>query len=144
MLVEAYRVLEEGGVAGFTVWGRKENSEFFTLMPEILASNGIMTPPAKHTNFHLNDIELLERDIKEAGFVNPKLFYAPNNKAFYNGEEVFDHQTSGPSLKKLFSELDAEIVAKIKADYIAEFDKRFGQDTTAPFTFEVIAAVAWK
>ena len=53
-LSEAYRVLESGGVAGFTVWGRQENTQFFTLMPEIFERNGVKTPQAKHTTKFIN------------------------------------------------------------------------------------------
>lgn len=35
-LAEAYRVIREGGRAAFSVWGRKENSEFFTLIPQTI------------------------------------------------------------------------------------------------------------
>ena len=48
-LSEAYRILEVGGVAGFTVWGRKENTKFFTFMPEIFERNGVKLPSSKHT-----------------------------------------------------------------------------------------------
>mmetsp|Transcript_27112 Transcript_27112/g.23977 ORF Transcript_27112/g.23977 Transcript_27112/m.23977 type:complete len:142 (+) Transcript_27112:316-741(+) len=36
-LSEAYRVLEDGGTAGFSVWGRPENCTFWTFFPEILS-----------------------------------------------------------------------------------------------------------
>jgi hypothetical protein len=41
MLREARRVLRDGGVAAFSVWGRPENSPFFTLLPAIQKELGI-------------------------------------------------------------------------------------------------------
>ena len=53
MLNEAYRVLRKGGKAGFTVWGRKENSKFFTTVPFVLRRNGVQLPNER-SNFHLS------------------------------------------------------------------------------------------
>jgi hypothetical protein len=33
MLKEANRVLKKGGKAAFSVWGRPENSKFFSILP---------------------------------------------------------------------------------------------------------------
>ena len=40
-LREGYRVLWKGGIAGFTVWGRRENCTFFTLIAKAIAQTGI-------------------------------------------------------------------------------------------------------
>ena len=144
MLKEAYRVIEEGGVAGFTVWGRKEHTAFFCFLPEIFERNGVKLPESKHTNFHLNDKDSLAKDMEEAGFKNPKLFYAPNNKPFFDAEATYNFYMSGPSNQKILNELSAEKVEEIKQDFISEFNIRFGPDSTEPLTFEVLVAVAWK
>ncbi len=38
---EALRVLQPGGVAGFSVWGDKETTTFFNLVPSVLESLGL-------------------------------------------------------------------------------------------------------
>ena len=40
-LREAHRVLLKGGIAGFSVWGRKEHTAFFTLIVEALTAVGV-------------------------------------------------------------------------------------------------------
>lgn len=53
-LLEAYRVLQPGGVAGFTVWGRKENTLFFTILPRLLEKLELYQMPKGGKNhFHL-------------------------------------------------------------------------------------------
>ena len=43
-LLEAYRVLQPGGIVGFTVWGRKENTALFAFLPEILEKLEMLRP----------------------------------------------------------------------------------------------------
>lgn len=40
-LREAYRVLQKGGIAGFSIWGKKEMTPFFSLRAEALARVGV-------------------------------------------------------------------------------------------------------
>ncbi len=54
MISECFRVLKKGGRAGFTVWGREEESTFVTLDVKILKENAIEIPK-KRSHFHLND-----------------------------------------------------------------------------------------
>ena len=141
---EAYRVLEEGGCAGFTVWGRKEHTEFFTFFPEILERNGVTLPEESHTNFHLNDKDKLEASLVKAGFKHPKLFYAPNNKPYYDAEKLYGINMGRPTTKAIIEGLGDEQIEAIKQDYISEFNKRFGPNSSEPLTFEILFAVAWK
>ncbi len=41
MLKEAHRVVKKGGVVGFSVWGEREKSNFFTIIPSVLKEMGI-------------------------------------------------------------------------------------------------------
>ncbi|EAS06071.1 UbiE/COQ5 methyltransferase (macronuclear) [Tetrahymena thermophila SB210] len=67
MLKESHRVLQKGGVAGFSVWGDKEKSQLFTIIPQTLTENGC-TYPQIRSNFHLNDREKLIKMVEDAGF----------------------------------------------------------------------------
>ena len=39
--MESYRVLSNGGKAGFTLWGRKNNCEIYTRIDKILQKLGV-------------------------------------------------------------------------------------------------------
>ena len=74
---EAYRILENGGIAGFSVWGRKENSLTFSVMPEAMKNLGIVTTTVPPNFFKLNDDAKLKSDLESVGFTCVKTFYSP-------------------------------------------------------------------
>ena len=96
-LKEAYRVLEEGGTAGFTVWGRQDHCQFFTIMPTVLETMGIDIPIGKRSNFHLNDQIALEEDCKEAGFSSAKSFYTASNLNTGDYKGIWNFMRKGPN-----------------------------------------------
>jgi hypothetical protein len=67
MLGEAYRVLQPGGVAVFSVWGKRDSLNFFDIVSEALTAAGKAPKPGR-SNFHLNDPELLQSKVRAAGF----------------------------------------------------------------------------
>ena len=71
MLSEAYRVLESGGKAIFSVWGDKEGSELFTVRGEAIEEEALDLPKVR-SNFHLNNKEKSMKMLEESGFVNVK------------------------------------------------------------------------
>ena len=74
-LNEWYRVLRTGGKAAFSVWGRKENCEFFTLVAQAAKLCGLEMPaPKEKSHFHLSNKDDLEKDVRAAGFSEIKLF----------------------------------------------------------------------
>ena len=84
MLAESFRVLENGGVAGFTVLGRIENCNYATFLPEVAKSLGhdhTHDTDIKHPA-HLGDKESLVKDIKDAGFTSVKTYYTKTNIIF--------------------------------------------------------------
>ncbi|EWS73174.1 UbiE/COQ5 methyltransferase (macronuclear) [Tetrahymena thermophila SB210] len=70
MIQEANRVLQPGGYAGFTVWGDKQRSRFFTLVPSILHRQFGIKLPKVRSNFHLNDKQKLINMLEQFGFTN--------------------------------------------------------------------------
>lgn len=72
MLLEAHRVLEKGGRAVFTVWGRREKSPFFMLAEQALINCGLLDPVLNaetRSNFDLGqDTVALKKRVLEAGF----------------------------------------------------------------------------
>eukprot|EP00343_Euplotes_focardii_P001087 CAMPEP_0205803470 /NCGR_PEP_ID=MMETSP0205-20121125/6130_1 /ASSEMBLY_ACC=CAM_ASM_000278 /TAXON_ID=36767 /ORGANISM="Euplotes focardii, Strain TN1" /LENGTH=197 /DNA_ID=CAMNT_0053071593 /DNA_START=668 /DNA_END=1261 /DNA_ORIENTATION=- len=143
-LSEAYRVLEEGGTAGFTVWGRKENSSFFTFFPEVCKSVGIELPTASRTNFHLGNKESLVKDVKDAGFKSVKAFHTQINPNIGSAEENFSFITNTPGGKPIYDKCTEEQRALIKDKYFEEFNTRFGPESTEFMTWEILIVVAKK
>ncbi|KAL6069358.1 2-hexaprenyl-6-methoxy-1,4-benzoquinone methyltransferase [Balamuthia mandrillaris] len=83
MLAECKRVLQPGkGMAAFSVWGRKEHSPHFTIVPEVAKRLGIDltqvggAKPEMRSNFHLgDDPAALRRMALEAGFSKAFTWY---------------------------------------------------------------------
>lgn len=144
MIAEAYRVLEDGGVAGFTTFGKAENTYYFDRWPKLLKEHGIDISTGRHSNFDRGDKDQMEKDIKEAGFRHAKLFYAQNNKPYFSAETTFGYMASRPDSKPHLDKLTEEKFDEIKQAYVEEFNKYFGPDSPDPMSFEVLVAVAWK
>jgi len=72
MLAEAFRVVQPNGVVGFSVWGDKEASNYFTLFSQTIAALNLESPEdaLKRSNFHLNHRENMIAMLEKAGFVN--------------------------------------------------------------------------
>ena len=76
-LKEASRVLQKGSKAGFTIWGKRENTNFFTLIGKVFKKHDLIPLPLpERTYFTLNDdLPSLKRDFEEAGFTNFKYWH---------------------------------------------------------------------
>ncbi|KAL4479121.1 hypothetical protein ABPG72_008951 [Tetrahymena utriculariae] len=69
MLSESYRVLQKGGVAGFSVWGDDKGLYYYTLIPTVLKEMGQFVQQGR-SYFHLNDRESLIKMMESSGFTN--------------------------------------------------------------------------
>ena len=67
-LAEAHRVLEPGGIAAWSVWGRPEHSHMFTIPGRAAKIAGIALPEGRRSNFHLGDRDSLRQRIESHGF----------------------------------------------------------------------------
>jgi hypothetical protein len=76
-LSEAFRVLKKGSKCGFTLWGRKENTNMFTIVGDVLMRMNIGSKELpKKTNFTLGeDLNKIKQDFEQAGFTNVKAWY---------------------------------------------------------------------
>ena len=84
-------MLRPGGIAGFTVWGRRENCRFFTLIGKACVEAGLELPPDSHDYFYLGvDKQMLIEDAKKAGFKKAVAYYVPSYANFKDGEDAFD------------------------------------------------------
>jgi len=72
MLQQAYRVLAPGGRAAFTVWGTRENSEFFTVpkknMKKFEKFRLMVENSTTRSPFHLNDRNAVLDAMEQVGF----------------------------------------------------------------------------
>ena len=62
-LKEAFRVAQPGATFGFTIWGRKENSNNMTILSRVFAKHGLLPPggaPAKSFFDLSNDLGALQ------------------------------------------------------------------------------------
>ena len=122
------------------MWGREENSPFFTLLPEIMEEHGVEMKQDR-TNFHLND--KLDQVIAEAGFKNIKTVY---QSVHFNEskESIFVKQLFTPTLIKLWETLDDELKQSISEKFLEALEERFGPDTQKMISYESLIAVAEK
>ena len=139
MLSESLRVLKPGGRAGFTVWGRKENSNMFTTIPMVLRKHGFELPQER-SNFHLGDREKLISLMEANGFKNILCWY--QFFAFnFNSEEDFQNilktKTNKSFLEKLPEKADA-----LKAEILEEYRKNIKEHN--PIGLDVLFVIGWK
>ena len=91
-LKEAYRILRPRGIAGFTVFGRRENCALFTLMSK--AATQARLAQSSDDFFYLGaDKQKLVEDAKLVGFKKGVTYYVPSHVNFRDGEEVFRRMT---------------------------------------------------
>ncbi|KAM9956946.1 hypothetical protein ACTFIR_003681 [Dictyostelium discoideum] len=123
MLKEAYRVLEVGGIAAFSVWGRPENSNQFTIVKKIADEIGIEMGGASRSPFHLNDKNKLRQMALDAGFSRVLAGHTFVNSTIQNGEEYSEVFLAAPDTQKFIQTLDKEkyLLWKSKiANYVDE------------------------
>jgi len=69
MLAEAYRVLQPGGLAAFSVWAKKEDCTLFSIPERALKRMGVAAPKKNvRSKYHLADESRLKTLIRTAGF----------------------------------------------------------------------------
>lgn len=140
---EAFRVLENGGIAGFSVFGREEMSRFFILLPESVKALGYEMPKLTRSYFHNNDRDKMKEDLESVGFKEVKTFYSPANYAL-NCHECFQYTTSlGPYAAEMKALPDIDMVA-LEEEFTRRFNELFGPDTIYPVEFELLIAIAKK
>ena len=141
MLNEAYRVLRKGGKAGFTVWGRRENSNVFTTIPMVLRKNGVELPKER-SNFHLENREALITMAKTAGFKDILCWY--QFFAFnMDKEEDFENLLETKGIKKMMESFSQEKRDKIRKEIIESFMKNL-KENNEPVGLEALFVIGWK
>jgi ubiquinone/menaquinone biosynthesis C-methylase UbiE len=114
MLREAYRVLQPGGIAVFSVWGRRDALNMFDLLHEALSAVG-KPPKAGRSNFHLNDPKLLCSKIKSAGFTRTMYYFYSVPMYHLTPEEALEQRfLKFPQVKEVMESGDTVTAGKLR------------------------------
>mmetsp|Transcript_34137 Transcript_34137/g.30896 ORF Transcript_34137/g.30896 Transcript_34137/m.30896 type:complete len:134 (-) Transcript_34137:126-527(-) len=106
MLAEAKRVLKKGGVFGCSIWGSRDNSPYFTLLPDRFKEFGVETSKQR-SGFHLGDKDKLVGMAKEAG-LDVEYCWTENVLKPIHKVEDLEIIFNVPGNKKIFDKLDEE------------------------------------
>jgi len=143
-LSEAYRVLQPGSYAAFTVWGKEENGSYFTFLTRSLEKLGLKEEAKGKSNFHLNDASKLRKDMQDAGFSKVKVFPTSNNINPRSDDEYLKRlkpQFTNKMEQHNQSEEESEkLWEKVKQDY---YDN-YGEDAEGMISFEVFIAIGMR
>ena len=139
MLAEAFRVLKSGGLAGFTVWGKRSETNLFEIMNNSVERAGYHDEDRSH--FYLNDEVDLRNRIKAAGFSSVLTYYSAVGLKLKKGEDLSSmfHDLPGMLSLKAYSEqiyTDCLVFAKDEADRLLSQGKCL--------TFDLLTAIAIK
>lgn len=140
MLSETLRVLKPGGRAGFTVWGRKKYSKFFTIVPNIMAKHGVVMP-ADRSNFHLGDRDILINMVKTNGFDDILCWYQFSAFGFTKKEE-FGKILSSKGNEEILRFVPEEEKTQIKKEIIEEYMASIRNNE--PLGLDTLFVVGWK
>ncbi|KAN0027845.1 hypothetical protein ACTFIV_009669 [Dictyostelium citrinum] len=122
MLKESYRVLESGGIASFSVFGRPENSKQFTIVKKMADEIGLEMGVAARSPFHLNDKNKIRQMALDAGFSRVLVGHTFVNCPIQNGEEYSDIFLAGPDIEKLIKTLEKEKYLQWKSKIVNHVD----------------------
>jgi len=125
MLKESIRVIKSGSIAAFSVWGRKENSPYFSIIQETLYSLKDKLPlklsQSGRSNFHLSQKDSLINDLQSVGFRNVKSIYVPVIPNQNDAREEFNFISNSPFVAKAMEDLNDEHQRIVWE----EFERRF-------------------
>mmetsp|Transcript_28091 Transcript_28091/g.24819 ORF Transcript_28091/g.24819 Transcript_28091/m.24819 type:complete len:264 (+) Transcript_28091:58-849(+) len=146
-LLEAYRVLKKGGIAGFSVWGAPEKTRNFTFLKFALQKLGFDINMEEEIDgaFHLSDREQLRKDALDAGFKRVKVFITTAAACFEN-----DDQFLSSMVKHGFEDfcgkkgIEGSSKEDLWAKVLEEFQIQFGDDSPDVVDFEINILIAHK
>ncbi|CAI2377076.1 unnamed protein product [Moneuplotes crassus] len=144
-LKEAYRVLEKGGVAGFTVHGKPENCNYLSFVPDVIKSLGHEIPPATTKPItHLCDKDSLHTDLTNVGFTIIKTFYTNINMLFDDVMILFDSLIKSPILKNLVDNLTEDQKEELFVEMKKQWEIKYGPETTEVQEWQILVCIVTK
>ncbi|CAI2375877.1 unnamed protein product [Moneuplotes crassus] len=143
-LSEAYRVLEEGGIAGFSVWGRKENCTMMTFVGEVFKEAQLDYTSGSGSSFKLSDKDALVKDVKKVGFKDVKAYYTMTNPGFASVEESYNYAITAADAKLSYESCTEEQKQHFKTTFYNMYEERYGDSTSEMMNWETLVVVAKK
>lgn len=142
-LREAFRVLRPGGIAAFSVWGRRSRSPMMTIQDRAVRRVGLNLPLADRSNFHLSSRRKLSKKLRKAGFDQLRLWRQQMILPFKDGKDFAEKMmASAPRLVVALSEAAPEEQA-----YFQRLVERMASrvlDGERPLGLEVLLVIAQK
>eukprot|EP00357_Protocruzia_adherens_P007302 CAMPEP_0115024934 /NCGR_PEP_ID=MMETSP0216-20121206/33626_1 /TAXON_ID=223996 /ORGANISM="Protocruzia adherens, Strain Boccale" /LENGTH=279 /DNA_ID=CAMNT_0002399273 /DNA_START=36 /DNA_END=875 /DNA_ORIENTATION=- len=129
---EALRVLQPGGIAVFSTWGRPELSSFFTLLEKVTCDMGLPSPNTR-SGFHLGNAEETKKMALDAGFRKVFVHYKTLRQHIYNPKEYSQlikrtdswesfFNDLGERLDEYFERLEKGVQCYLEEDQLLSFD----------------------
>lgn len=114
-LREAFRVLRPGGIAAFSVWGRRSRSPMMTIQDRVVQRVGLNLPLADRSNFHLSSRKKMSRKLRQAGFQELRMWRQQMILPFKDGKDYTAKMMAGaPRLVHSLSEAEPEKQARFQ------------------------------
>lgn len=120
LLQEAKRVLKKGGNIGFSVLGKTEDSNFFSIIHNALKNNGVVITSKSSGGLTLNSKESLIKVLEENGFGVNFCWRELITMDIFE-EKDLNKALGQPRIAKILSESDNEQRLKIESDVKATF-----------------------
>ena len=147
---EAFRVLQPGCSAAFTIWGRRAESLMMNHIEGVLEKHlpapMVEAMVAEKSAFDLFDGKHfdVEKTLKAIGFSQVKMWLQAQNVMFRNGQEYMKYFEG--KFKRICTKagFDEQKMDELHALCISEFDKVSGAGTPDLKTFQVQVIVCWK
>jgi len=115
LLQEAKRVLKKGGKVGFSVLGKTEDSNFFSIIHNALKNNGVVITSNSSGGLVLNSRESLIKVLQENGFEVNFCWRELTTMDIFE-ENGLNKALGQPRIAKILSEVDPETRQKIESD----------------------------
>jgi len=115
LLQEAKRVLKKGGKVGFSVLGKTEDSNFFSIIHNALKNNGVVITSNSSGGLVLNSRESLIKVLQENGFEVNFCWRELTTIDIFE-ENGLNKALGQPRIAKILSEVDPETRQKIESD----------------------------
>jgi SAM-dependent methyltransferase len=122
-LREAHRVTAPGGRAGWSVWGRVEQSPMMTLVGQACDALGVEVPVAERPNFHLGGPGVLAEQVAAAGFDPVQSVHEPMEIRVADGAEFAQEMLyTGQRRKRWMASLGQDLETALVAEVAGQAD----------------------